>query len=173
MAYAGRKSAAPKLSAPAGTAIAIVRSRFNEQVTGGMLGAAQKTLLAAGVKQNRIDVYEVPGAFEIPALAQHLAKQQVYDGIITLGAVIQGETLHHHYINMTVTQAIMDLSLQLEIPVAFGVITTKNLAQAKARSIGSAKLNKGREAAEAVLEMLGVYGKLSKRISKKINTRLN
>jgi 6,7-dimethyl-8-ribityllumazine synthase len=125
--------------------IGIVVSDFNTDITGPMLEGALKTLEACKVKKNNIRTVHVPGGFEVPFGCLALLKSGKYDALITLACVMKGETTHDVYIATAATNGIMDLSLQYKTPIAFGVLTTNNLAQAKARSTG--KGNKGVEAA--------------------------
>jgi|SRR3989344_880252 len=131
--------------------IAIVVSRFHSDITGAMLEGALAVLKKSGVKKNNIRVVHVPGSFEIPLACERLARTKRYDGIVALGCIIKGETDHDVYIAKAVSKGIMDVMLQHAIPIGFGVLTTNNLAQARARSTG--KNNKGIEAAQAVLIM--------------------
>ncbi|MEC9093141.1 MAG: 6,7-dimethyl-8-ribityllumazine synthase, partial [Planctomycetota bacterium] len=114
-----------------------------------------ETLTAQGVSENRIDVYRVPGAWEIPVTAKKAAAQH-YDAILCLGAVIKGETTHDRYINQQVSHSLGQLSMETEKPVAFGLLTCNNLEQAIHRSGGNAG-NKGSECAETALEMLNLF----------------
>jgi len=135
--------------------IAIVVSNFNYDITGKMLDGAKKILKENKVKSGNIKVLMVPGSFEIPLVCQKLAQTKKYDGIVAIGCVIKGETDHYYYISNEVSRGIMDIMLKFSIPIGFGVITTNNLKQAKARS--GKKSNKGSEAAEAVLEMINLF----------------
>jgi 6,7-dimethyl-8-ribityllumazine synthase len=132
---------------------AIVVAKFNEDITGGMLKGAIKTLSESNVAANNIETVWVPGAFEIPLRAQQLAQAKKYDGIIVLGCVIKGDTDHYYYVAGESIRGVMDVTLKTGIPIGMGIITTNNLKQAKDRS--GAKNNKGSEAAQAVLEMIG------------------
>lgn len=133
-----------------GMRIAVIRARFNEEVTGGLLDGALSVLREAGVSDVR--VVEVPGSFEIPVMAEILARRGSLDAIVCLGAVIRGATPHFHYISSSCARGLTEVSLKHGLPVAFGVITAENLEQARERS-GSGEMNRGREAAAAALEM--------------------
>jgi len=144
---------------------AVIVSRFNETITGGLLHGALETLTSGGVPGEAIDVFWVPGAFEIPTVAQRLASSQKYLAVICLGAVIKGETSHDQHINRAVSLQIAEIGVKTGIPVLFGVITCDTLEQAMARSAGSDVIrskdrsgrtvsNKGAEAAQAALEMV-------------------
>ena len=131
--------------------IAIVRSRFNEPVTQRMLDGCLDTLRAAGLKENDIEVFEVPGAFEIPLVANQLAKKD-FEAVITLGCITRGETPHDRYISHASIEKLQDISLKHSKPIILGIITPLDQAQADARSTG--ENNKGIEAAKAAIEMI-------------------
>jgi 6,7-dimethyl-8-ribityllumazine synthase len=130
---------------------AIVVSRFNQEVTTGLLNGALKTLSQAEISHSDQDTFEAPGAFEIPLLAKKLAKTGRYAGVICLGCVIKGDTAHFEFISLGATQGILQSMLETEIPIAFGVLTTYNEQQALERSRDD-EHNKGREAALACLQ---------------------
>ena len=131
--------------------ISIVVSRFNEDITERMLAGALETLAAWKVRKEHITIVRVPGSFEIPyGCLTLLKKSKKPDAIIALGCIIKGETEHDRYLATAASQGIMRLSIDYRMPIAFGIITTNSLAQAKARSSGPA--NKGKEAALAALE---------------------
>lgn len=130
--------------------IAIVVSRFNEPVTRKLLESALETLRACAVEEENLTVAWVPGAFEIPYLAKHLAKQNRFDAVICLGAVIRGETPHFDYVAGEAAAGIARTSLELGIPIIFGVLTTDTVNQALER------LDKGAYAAKAALEMINL-----------------
>lgn len=132
--------------------IGIVVSQFNNDITEKMLEGALETLRENKVKGKNIKVVRVPGSFEIPLACQRLAETKKYDALIAIGCVIKGETDHFYYICNEASRGIMDVMLQLNIPIGFGVLTCSNLKQAQARSRG--RHNKGREAAEAALAMI-------------------
>jgi 6,7-dimethyl-8-ribityllumazine synthase len=133
--------------------IAIIRSRFNEVVTGRMLDACISSLKEAGLTDDKIHVIEVPGAFEIP-LATHAASKKDFDAVITLGCVMRGETPHDRYISHAVIEKLQDISLESSKPIILGVITPLDQAQADKRSDG--EHNKGVEAALSAVEMIHV-----------------
>jgi 6,7-dimethyl-8-ribityllumazine synthase len=122
--------------AAAGLRFAIVRSRFNEEVTKRLLEGALDALRKGGARDEAIDVVFVPGAFEIPLVASRLARSRRYDAILCLGAVIRGETPHFEYISAEVTRGIARVSYDYGMPVIFGVLTTDSDEQADARSGG-------------------------------------
>lgn len=131
----------------------MVVSRFNEEVCEGLLRGATETLKEIGFSKEKVDIFRVPGAFEIPVVAKRCALLDKYQGIICLGAVIKGETPHFDYICQAVSSGIAHVSLDIGKPVAFGVITTNTVEQALARSKPN-QYNKGREAALTVVEMM-------------------
>jgi 6,7-dimethyl-8-ribityllumazine synthase len=135
--------------------IAVIVSKYNHSITEKLLEGACHTLHAGGIASNKITIVWVPGAWEIPIAASHFAKRDDYAAIVTLGAVIRGETSHDHHINRAVSQALMRLSLMHDIPITFGVLTVNSLEQALQRAGGNAG-NKGEEAAQAALDMIRV-----------------
>lgn len=133
--------------------IAIVVSAFNPQITGGLLRGARAYLAQHGLDVVADDVVEAPGAFELPLIAQTLARTGRFDGVVCLGCVIKGDTAHFEYISLGASQGLISASLATGVPIAFGVLTTYSDEQAKARSRGD-EANKGREAAAACLETI-------------------
>ncbi len=131
--------------------LAIAVSRFNEEVTSGLLRGARAYLAEHGVAIADRDIIEAPGAFELPLIAQTLVRAGGYDGVICLGCVIKGDTAHFEFISLGASIGLMTASLATETPIAFGVLTTYTDEQAEARSRDDAA-NKGREAAAACLE---------------------
>ena len=138
---------------------AIVVSRYNEHITGKLLAGATETLRGAGIGDDAVDVAWVPGAWEIPLVAQRLARSKQYVAVLCLGAVIRGETTHDEHINRQVSMSLGQLALETGLPVLFGVLTCNTLEQAIHRSGGNVG-NKGTECAEAALEMVRLLGKL-------------
>lgn len=139
--------------------VAVVVSRFNDLIGQRLLKGAVDTLIARGMPEKNIEVGWVPGAWEIPVLAAHMAKTGKFNGIITLGAVIQGETSHHEYIANEVAASLGRLTETTGLPVAFGLLTTASLDQALARA-GEKSDNKGAEAALHLLETLTVLDQI-------------
>ncbi|MDF1617263.1 6,7-dimethyl-8-ribityllumazine synthase [Petrocella sp. FN5] len=131
---------------------AIVVGRFNEFIGGKLLSGAIDTLVRHGVKDEDIDIIWVPGAFEIPLAAKKLVKNEKYDGVICLGAVIKGSTPHFDYVSSEVSKGIAHVSLESEVPVIFGVLTTDTIEQAIERA-GTKAGNKGSDAAMTAIEM--------------------
>jgi 6,7-dimethyl-8-ribityllumazine synthase len=138
-------------NAPSPPRIAIAVSAFNPEITGGLLAAARAHLAGHGAPVADGDVIDAPGAFELPLIAQALARSGRYDGVVCLGCVIKGDTAHFEFISLAASMGIMTASLATETPIAFGILTTYTDAQAEARS-GDDAANKGREAASACLE---------------------
>lgn len=130
----------------------IILSRFNDFIGAKLLSGAIDELRRHGVDENNIDVVRVPGAFEIPIVALKFAKTGKYNAVITLGAVIKGSTSHYDYVCAEVSKGIAQVSLQTEVPVIFGVLTTDNIEQAIERA-GTKAGNKGSDAAKAAIEM--------------------
>ncbi|MDR0971714.1 MAG: 6,7-dimethyl-8-ribityllumazine synthase [Bacteroidales bacterium] len=130
----------------------IVVSQWNDSITDALLNGAVETLIENGVDQKDIYVQYVPGSFELPFGASKLLEKKKFDAIICLGCIIQGQTRHFEFISSAVAQGIMQVSLQKDIPVVFGVLTTNDLEQAKQRSGGDLG-NKGVEAAITALKM--------------------
>src|SRR5262245_53550057 len=143
-----------------GYRFAIVVSRFNDEVTSGLLRGAMRVLVDASVRDEDITVVYVPGAFEIPLAARHVAATGRFDAIICLGCVIKGETMHFEYIAGSATQGIADAAAETGLPMAFGVLTALTEEQALARS-GDGDNNKGREAALAAVEMATLLRQLA------------
>lgn len=139
-----------------GSKIAIVASRFNEFITKELIGGAEDTLLRHNVNTDDIDLYRVPGAFEIPSVCNKIAKSGKYDAVITLGAVIRGSTPHFDYVAAEVSKGVASVSMQYNIPIIFGVLTTDTIEQAVERA-GTKAGNKGSDAAVAALEMINLY----------------
>jgi 6,7-dimethyl-8-ribityllumazine synthase len=147
---------------PAGNArFALVVSRFNDAITSRLLEGARAALLEAGAAADRIAVYMVPGAFELPQAARCAAETGQYEAIVCLGCVIRGETPHFEYISAAVAHGLMEASGETGVPMAFGVLTTDSWEQAEARA-GEGRDNKGFEAAAAALEMAELFGSVRK-----------
>ena len=135
--------------------IAIVAGRFNEFITSKLVGGALDVLKRNDVSEENIDIAWVPGAFEIPLITKKLANTQKYDAIITLGAVIKGSTPHFDYVCSEVSKGVAQISLQSELPVIFGVLTTNNIEEAIERA-GTKAGNKGADAAFSAIEMINL-----------------
>ena len=135
-----------------GKKFAIVVSRFNDFITEKLLSGALDALLRSGAEDSDIQVVKVPGSFEIPLVAKKMAKKKGLGAIICLGAVIRGATPHFDYISAEVSKVIAQVSLESEVPIIFGVITTDTIEQAIERA-GTKAGNKGWSAAMAAIEM--------------------
>ncbi|MFW5920000.1 MAG: 6,7-dimethyl-8-ribityllumazine synthase [Halanaeroarchaeum sp.] len=135
----------------------IVVSRFNDLITGKLLDGALDTLRRHGAEEGHIDVARVPGSFEIPLMAQRMAESGRYDAVIALGAVIRGETPHFEYVSSEATKGIAKATLDTDVPIAFGILTTDTTEQAIDRA-GVKQGNKGSEAAESAIEMADLLG---------------
>ncbi|KKQ62064.1 MAG: 6,7-dimethyl-8-ribityllumazine synthase [Parcubacteria group bacterium GW2011_GWE2_38_18] len=142
--------------------VAIVQSRFNEMITDGLKESAVKALLEIGVVEKNIKVLQVPGAFEIPLICKKIALAKKFNGIIALGAIIKGDTAHFEYVAGGATDGIMQVMLETNMPIAFGVLTTQDKKQAEIRS-GNDDSNKGREAALALIETIGIIKNIGKK----------
>ena len=138
-----------------GIRVGIVAARFNEFITSKLVGGALDGLKRHDVKEEDIDVAWVPGAFEIPLTASKMAKSKKYDAVICVGAVIRGSTSHYDYVCSEVSKGIANVSLNSDIPVMFGVLTTDNIEQAIERA-GSKAGNKGYECATGAIEMVNL-----------------
>ncbi|MCR1390318.1 6,7-dimethyl-8-ribityllumazine synthase [Clostridioides difficile] len=140
--------------------IGIINSRFNEFITSKLLSGAEDCLLRHDVSPENIEIVWVPGAFEIPLVAQKMAKSGKYDAIICLGCVIRGATSHYDYVCSEVSKGIAKVSLDSELPVIFGIITTENIEQAIERA-GTKAGNKGYDCAMNALEMANLFKSLN------------
>jgi 6,7-dimethyl-8-ribityllumazine synthase len=147
------------LADAAGYTFAIVVSRFNETVTSRLRHAAQGALVDAGAAGGNVEVFDVPGAFELPQTARLVAETGRFDAIICLGCIIRGETPHFEYISGAVAHGLMAAAADTGVPITFGVLTTDTLQQAQARA-GEGRDNKGFEAAAAAIEMARLFRSL-------------
>lgn len=144
---------------PAGARFAIVVARWNGEITESLLRGAQRALERQGVPEEDVQTFRVPGAFELPLAARKLAETGRFDAVITLGAVIRGGTPHFEYVCAETTRGIGEVALTTGVPIAFGVLTTDDLDQARERS-GPGTDNKGEEAALTALEMISLLRQL-------------
>lgn len=135
--------------------IGIVCSRFNEFVVNALLDGARRNLAKHGVQDKNIEVFWVPGAYEIPVMARLMALSRKYDALVALGTVIRGDTAHFEYVAGQCAEGIMRVQLETLVPIAFGVLTVENVEQAAARSRPD-DTNKGFEAAEVAIEMVAI-----------------
>ncbi len=141
--------------------VGIVAARFNEFIVSKLVGGALDGLKRHGVNEEDVDVAWVPGAFEIPLIAKKMAECGKYDAVICVGAVIRGSTTHYDYVCSEVSKGIASVSLNSDIPVMFGVITTENIEQAIERA-GSKAGNKGYDCALGAIEMVNLIREIEK-----------
>ncbi len=142
-----------------GKKFGIIASRFNDFLTKELVGGCLDTLTRHGASNEDLVVTWVPGAFEIPLIAQRLAKSKSYDALICLGTVIRGSTPHFEYIASEVAKGIAKVSLDTGLPVIFGIITADTIEQAVERA-GTKEGNKGRDAALSAIEMVNILDKI-------------
>jgi 6,7-dimethyl-8-ribityllumazine synthase len=135
----------------------IIISRFNSFISERLLEGAIDTLVRHGAANEQLTVVRVPGAFEVPLMAQHMAASKRFDALLCLGAVIRGGTPHFEYISAEVTKGVAMVSLDSGLPVAFGILTTDSVEQAIERA-GTKAGNKGAEAAMSAIEMVNLLG---------------
>ncbi len=138
-----------------GIKIGIVAARFNDFIVSRLIGGCEDTLLRHGVREEDISLAWVPGAFEIPLIASKMAKSGKFDAVIALGSVIRGSTSHYDYVCSEVSKGIANVSLNSDVPVLFGVLTTDSIEQAIERA-GSKAGNKGSECAQGAIEMVNL-----------------
>jgi 6,7-dimethyl-8-ribityllumazine synthase len=132
---------------------AIVAARWHAEIMDRLIEGARRTLLDRGAVESQIDLFRVPGSFELPLACDRAARLGAYAAVIALGVVIQGETPHHDYINLSVAQGLMQASQNSQVPILFGVLTCHTIEQAMDRAGGQVG-NKGEEAALAAIEMV-------------------
>ena len=148
-----------KLVAKEGMKVGIIASRFNEFIVSKLLSGAIDGLVRHGVEEKNITATWVPGAYEIPLIASKMAKSRKYDAIICVGAVIRGSTSHYDYVCNEVSKGIATVSLENDMPVLFGVVTTDNIEQAIERA-GTKAGNKGYDCAVSAIEMVNLIREL-------------
>lgn len=138
--------------------VAIVRSNYHQELTKNLEKACRKHLIAYGVKEKNIVTFDVPGSWEIPLITKKIALNKKFDGIITFGVILKGETYHFEMIADECARALMEICLEFNIPVTLEILAVYNLNQAKKRSMG--KYNRGIEAAKTLLETLETLSKI-------------
>jgi len=138
-----------------GLRIGLIASQFNESITSRLLEGAREALVRNGVREDAITIVWVPGSLELPQAAKRMAEAGAWDGLVTLGCVIKGETAHFEYVSGEAARGVADVARQSGVPVTFGVLTTYDVDQAMARS-GGALGNRGFDAAMAVLKMISL-----------------
>ena len=144
-----------------GKKFGIIVSRFNDFITGKLAEGAIDALVRSGAKDEDITLTKVPGAYEIPLVARQMANQKKYDAIICLGAVIRGATTHYDYVCAEVSKGIASVSLEADLPIMFGILTTETIEQAIERA-GTKAGNKGFEVAMGAIEMANLSEQLKK-----------
>ena len=144
-----------------GMKIGIVASRFNEFILSKLIGGAEDALVRHGVETDDIELAWVPGAFEIPVVAQKMAQSGKYDAILCLGAVIKGSTSHYDYVCAEVSKGVAAVGLHTGVPTMFGVLTTDNIEQAIERA-GTKAGNKGYDCALGAIEMVNLIREIEK-----------
>ncbi len=142
-----------------GMRFGLVASRFNDFISARLIEGALDALVRAGAEEKDIQIVKVPGAFELPLTAKKMAKSGRFDAVICLGAIIRGATPHFDYISAEVSKGIAQVSLETEIPVTFGVLTTDSIEQAIERA-GTKAGNKGWDAALSAIELIDLFRKL-------------
>ena len=140
------------LRAPEGARFAIIASRWNARITEALIDGARKAMRDHGVEEAAVDVFRVPGAWELPVLAARLAATGGYAGIVALGCVVRGDTRHFEHVADGCSEGLMDVAMEFGLPVANGVLAVDRVEDAEARAGGSHG-NKGEEAAMVVIEM--------------------
>jgi len=143
-------------SLPPGARVACVVSTYHDEITGEMSDSAMETLRAAGASDEELIAVRAPGAFELPLVARRLARRPDVHAVLCFGLILRGETTHDRHIAAAVAQGLMQVGLETDTPVLFGVLTCENLQQAEARARHEADggLDKGREVARAAIEVL-------------------
>ncbi len=136
--------------------IAIITARFNSFIVERLLEGAIDAFIRHDFKEEQLEVFKTPGAFELPVLAKKIAESGKYDAILALGAVIRGATPHFDYVSAEVSKGLANVSIQYTLPVGFGVLTTDNVDQAVERA-GTKSGNKGFDAALSVIEMIDLF----------------
>ncbi|MBR0094079.1 MAG: 6,7-dimethyl-8-ribityllumazine synthase [Synergistaceae bacterium] len=155
-----------------GLRFAIVASRFNELVTSRLIEGAKDTLIRHDVSPNSIDVFWVPGAWELPLVAKEIALTGKYDAIIALGAVIRGDTPHFDYVAAEASKGLANVGLEHRVPVLFGVLTCDTLDQALLRA-GSKAGNKGSDCAAGAIEMANLLRNIRKQTEERTEATYN
>ena len=142
-----------------GLKFGVIASRFNEFITSKLLGGAVDSFVRHGGNESDLEVFWVPGSFEIPATAKKVAESKRFNAVVCLGCVIRGETPHFDYVASEVAKGVAQVGMESGIPVVFGVLTTDNLEQSIERA-GTKSGNKGAEAVESAIELSDLYSKI-------------
>jgi 6,7-dimethyl-8-ribityllumazine synthase len=151
--------AAAPLRIPRNARIAVIAARFNQAIVDQLLRGCVERLAELGVSGRRVEVYRVPGSFELPVAAKLAARTGRFSAIICLGAVIRGQTPHFDYVAGQTAHGIAQVALDEMLPVIFGVLTTENQRQARAR-IGGKHGHAGKNAAHAAVEMIALFSRI-------------
>lgn len=163
MRLRNERSKAPDLPLPRNKVsrvrVGIIRAEYNREITLSLEKKCVETLLASGVAEKNVHLFAVPGCFEIPIIAQRLASKKRYDTLIALGAVIRGDTYHFELVVNECARGIMEVSLRHDVPIIFEVLATYNRRDALRRA-GNNKFNKGIEAAQTALSLLGTLSRV-------------
>jgi 6,7-dimethyl-8-ribityllumazine synthase len=154
----------PKLDG-SGVRVAVLCGRFNDLITRRLLAGVRRGLASAGVAEDAVAVAWVPGAFELPFVANAHARSGLFDAIVVIGAVIRGETSHYELVSGECARGVQDVQLATGVPVLFGVLTTENLDQALARSEDPGGHNVGEECALGAVEVVGLVRGLRERMA--------
>ncbi len=146
-----------------GLRVGIIVSQFNESITSRLLSGAREAALKHGVREERITIVQVPGSFELPQAAARMARSGKWDALVTLGCVIRGETAHFEFVAAEAARGIAQVARDTGVPVAFGILTTNNVAQAMARSGGVAG-NRGFDSMESAIKMASLNRQLDEAV---------
>jgi len=155
-----KRSAVLRQRIPSNAKVAVIAARFNQAIVDELLRGCVKRLAELGLKADRIEVYRVPGSFELPVAAKLAARTGRFCAIICLGAVVRGQTPHFDYVAGQAARGIQQVALDEGLPVIFGVLTTDNQRQARQR-IGGKHGHAGKNAAQAAVEMIAMASKLA------------
>jgi 6,7-dimethyl-8-ribityllumazine synthase len=155
-----------ELNIPRGARIAVIAARFNAQIVDELLSGCTTRLKELGAKDQQVEVFRVPGAFELPVAAKAAARAGRFNAVICLGCVIRGDTPHFDYVAGEAARGIQQVAIEQSLPIIFGVLTTETEQQAKDRTGGSHG-HAGQRAAEAAAEMIALLGDIAGRTATK------
>ena len=154
-----RPAAAPEAVSPAGARYAVIASRWNAPIVEALLAGAQRVFAVHGVPDAAVDIWRVPGAWELPALAARLATEGRHAAIVALGCVVRGDTRHYEQVADGCAEGLMRVAVEMHLPVLNGVLAVEREADARARA-GGAHGNKGEEVALAAIAMAALWSSL-------------
>lgn len=154
-----RPAAVPEAASPTGARYAVIASRWNAPIVEALLAGAQRAFAAHGVPDAAVDIWHVPGAWELPALAARLATEGRHAAIIALGCVVRGDTRHYEQVADGCAEGLMRVAVEMRLPVLNGVLAVEREADARARA-GGARGNKGEETALAAIAMAALWSSL-------------